>query len=287
MDTQEETIEVLSLAELAEQILFFNEKDLLRKCPREYLPSIVSRMVKDLPGISFDITDTSIEFFRGRKIENVPKYNCIHEILAPPPKKVTTYQRCNLIEQSILYTASNIPTALLEINANTTDRVQFVVQHLNENSSLKVGCVGLLDYVRRFGVAPHIFNTLDDRLESVINGIKQNVGKDIWQKALLFDAFIADWFSRPVDSSYESGYEYALTALYSNIMFRSGIDVIAYPSVGHKGGWNFALKPEIASEKITPVGVFIYEITENLGYGLVNASVKAEAKRLNNGAIEW
>ncbi|WP_196887901.1 RES domain-containing protein [Aureivirga sp. CE67] len=222
------------------------------------------------------------KFYRARYLEkDVEKYDNISELLAVPRNFVKNYGRCNKKGESIFYAANNYETMYSEMRAKKGDKFQVIEVELKQDSEIWVHAVGFIDFCRRHGEAPNILGTENAKY---VNEIKNSVSKEHFKKILFHDAFIANWFRKKIVDKKD----YNVTSVYSDICLKNN-DGIFYPSVGHLGGWNLALKPEkiINNFKINQISTNI--ITENLNYGLYSSKMIrwADSYDTRNGNISW
>lgn len=222
------------------------------------------------------------KFYRARFInEDVEKYDNIYELLAVPKKFVKNYGRCNKIGESVFYAANNYETMYSEMRAKKGDRFQVIEVELKEDCEIWVHAVGFIDSCRRHGEAPSILGSENAKY---VNTIKSSTSEEQFKKILLHDAFIANWFRKEIVDKKD----YNVTSVYSEICLNNN-DGIFYPSVGHLGGWNLALKPEklIDNFKINKISTNL--VTENFSYGLYSSRMIRWAENYDprNGNINW
>jgi hypothetical protein len=102
------------------------------------------------------------------------------------------------------------------------------------------------------------------------------------------DAYIADFMSRVPDETTERNL-YEVTARISNAyLFQDDVDGIVYPSVRHKGGLNFAIKPDVFDVKFEPIKFALTSPVRDYGYGLFEYFEHAQGTHVReDGTLLW
>ena len=152
----------------------------------------------------------------------------------------------------MFYGSANLDTVLAELTPQIGDYVHVGVAQLIPGRQVSLTTVGELDHLRRTGrlllstdaslLTPHLDNT----------------------RNLLVDAFFADAFLQP-SSRPRDGHR--LTAALSEVLLEKS-DAFAYPSVAHRGGLNFAVRPDRFDALFEWREFISYKIVGYLGFGL-------------------
>lgn len=228
---------------------------------------------------------SNFSMFRSRAIQRGTDFEHIKQMGYPPERFVKEYGRCNFPGQSLLYAASNPETSFLEIDFNDEKPCAVIVQYrLKEGERLNLLSIGDLDHYRRHK-RPRIgtpeaakqFEALLAPLGHYDAVVRQFV-----------DAFLADYMSRLPDATNQRNL-YEVTAGIANAMLsQSDVDGLAFPSVRHQGGLNYAIQPIAFDNKFE---VQKYQLTTELydhGYGLFEYYPYAEGSYLNeDGQFVW
>lgn len=225
---------------------------------------------------------TNIPIFRARVIDDGDRYSSVQEILAQDHSRVKSYGRCNRPGQSVFYGALNLETIFSELGLAAGSRVQVIECRAKRPETVNTTIVGETDHVRRYGTHSSIaspmyveeikkqWNLLDELSKLRIN---------------LVDAFIADRFRQ--EAKY--GFQYKITSTFSDILFLEyGLDAFFYPSVGHLGGWNIAIKKEVADRELEVIATSVHEINDPLGYGIFGSRIVWQSTSFDaNGRISY
>jgi hypothetical protein len=180
----------------------------------------------------------------------------IRQLKYPPdPNLVKTYGRCNLPCQSVLYASFMKITSLGELRPKVGDLITISTWKLKEEKTLK--------YIPIFSNQPPNEPFLDRRTGEIIQGLtnprtfeldeifkeaSKELPKNLKELSLLVVKFIADFFSKKVNS--DNHLNYIFSAYFSDKFFNKvedgKIDAILYPSVPDKlNSENLAIKPRI------------------------------------------
>jgi hypothetical protein len=79
------------------------------------------------------------------------------------------------------------------------------------------------------------------------------------------------------------GFQYKITSAFSDILFELGLDAFFYPSVGHLGGWNIAIKKEVADRDIEIFRTTVHEVYDAAGYGIVGHTCVYDSSVFDEG----
>jgi len=162
----------------------------------------------------------------------------------PPADLVKKYGRCNLKNNSILYAAPMVMTALSEMRPKVGDLITKSVWKLKEEHSFKICPI--------FHVQPTNGTTNLRTMELSANFYKiveRNFHNENEKKAVIaLSEFIAFHFSKDVNPSNDK--DYLFSAYFANRLLNEldggTIEGIVYPSVKERLSFeNVALKPEV------------------------------------------
>lgn len=158
---------------------------------------------------------------------------------SPPPNLITKYQRLNKPNESLLYTALDIDTAIAETKIGKGDFFTLIIY---ENvAELKAVCIG---------TAINESNT-EDSLDEL--------------KRIEIDDFFAEEFSKSVGTGLE--YYYKTSELIAKDFFdlppRLVQDAWEYPSIHNRNRFNICLRPNIAEEILVYKTSMICKMQDN------------------------
>jgi len=239
---------------------------------------IKSNIEKMFDGIRIIAGTTSSHelFFRARKKTN-EKISLISELIAPPPDKVTGFQRCNSPGQPVFYCSSRRVSALLECNAKTGD-IFYLSQWIG-NTQLPV-------------------NKIFDEKENI------ELLNHISDKEILFHSYMNTMFTRRVHSSFSNDYKIT-SAISEQLMNKFKKDEkkkieedgkigLRYPSVADiENSYNTAFPPDFAVNRIDLLHVMEIEITDHhenqLQASLLNTAIDFDDEKIiwsnNTGSL--
>lgn len=146
--------------------------------------------------------------------------------------------------------------------------------------------IGGIDHYRRFG-KPYIE---DSHALELMQALFQGPNNPRRTRAFLVDAFFADLFGQPAAKPRDRKATCLLTELVlasSDEASEQSADAIAYPSVAHRGGLNFAIKPDSFDGKMQWDEFIVIEIKNYLGFGLYAYDQVATANGIQSGRINW
>ena len=220
-------------------------------------------LILDMPYLGYGLKPNEANFFRGRRINSSDLLENVSEITYRPPASVHDYGRCHSPGTSMLYSSSNMDTVLAELAPEIGDRVIVGMATIKNAHELMISAIGEIDYSRRYR-RPVIgnqeaFHTLDRLLSSIR---EENSARHT--RILVTDAFFADLFAQAARKQYE----YRATAVLSKLILSSGIDGFGYPSVEHRGGVNYAIRPEKFDEHMEWKEFRALDVVHSLGFGL-------------------
>lgn len=257
-----------------------------RRLTIEQLTEVISALFKGMPYIGYAIKKTELDMvFRGR----IGRSN---ELLEKPsefgyrqPRDVKDYGRCHGPGTSMFYCSTNLATVLTELGPEVGDRVHLARATIKEKHELRVTAIGEIDYSRRYN-RPVIGNNKSyEVLTDLLGRIKRKDSND-HARILVTDAFFADLFAQPARKQHE----YRPTSVLADLIFRmpDGFDGLAYPSVEHRGGINYAIRPESFDEHMELEEFAAIEITKYYGFGLYEWRDCANATATDkHGNLVW
>tara|TARA_E500000318_G_scaffold35012_2_gene34263 strand:- start:1004 stop:2284 length:1281 start_codon:yes stop_codon:yes gene_type:complete len=218
-------------------------------------------LITDLHVFMGNILEPEMKIYRARALDSEERFSKLSELTAREHDNVKSFGRCNRPGQSIFYGALNHETAYSEMGLAVGDRVQVIECSPKRGSKIKAAVIGEIDHVRRYGTHSSITGAgYADEIRKYWGTLNELAKLRLNQA----DAFLADRFRAEV----KSGYQYKITSAFSDIVFAQGIDAFFYPSVGHLGGWNIAIKKEVAEEFLDIHKTTVHEIYDSPGYGV-------------------
>lgn len=219
------------------------------------------------------------EFVRGRQIFTPDGFTEISQLVVRDPKDVTSYGRCNAPKQSILYASTNLETIYSELSLQFGDLVQTITIRKKAGNKVTYAIVGEVDHLRRHGKCALGGKEIEDQIRkhwaslSEIDKLRFNIT----------DAFVADRYRTPV----KNPHEYKITSAFCDLVYSMGVDALVYPSVGHLGGWNIAIKKEAFLSDFEVISSEVHEIYDSPGYGIFGTILKKRHLQISDGKIEW
>lgn len=219
---------------------------------------------------------------RGRILDNESDpFTDLADLTARKHVDVKEFGRCNRPGFSVSYASNNIETALAELRAHMGQRIQFIEASLRPDVLLGVVCVGIIDYYRRHEIPPPILGAA--AIEHIV-GRKDLADEMFWKQVEIIDAFIAAQFRKQVSRPFD----YNITSAYAGLNFElPGVDCLIYPSVGHMGGWNFAITPEAFDRLFVVTKSYVSRVLVDAGYGIYVMETEAETDRITETKICW
>lgn len=265
-----------------------------RRLPFNQLEDIVYALVNNYIRAvytTYTILGTSkFTLHRIRKLENNEPFEYATDLGSAPIESTIDYGRCHEPQKPICYCSLYEDIALAEVNAEAGQRYAIATYELQED--LIVLPVGELDYFRRTGttcLGSAILTSPNpkDHYDKIIN----DPDKERARLRQYVDAFFADEFISPASSTTH----YKLTAALSKILFEhpqweERPDALFYPSVAFRGGYNFAIKPDVEKVKLRlmPQETRIVVVKEVLGYGIYDTENEQVLTAVaNDGVLKW
>lgn len=256
-----------------------------RRLPIEALIEMMSALLQGMPYLGYRLKKFDTKFFRGRKVTPTELPEKSSEIGYRNPNEVREYGRCHQPGTSVFYCSSNVDTVLTELAPEVGERVCVGVASVKESHELTVSAIGEIDSSRRYG-RPVIGNqesyrVLNDRLKQIRD--KQS---DHHMRIMVTDAFFAELFAQPARKQYE----YRPTSVLASLLLNSFslLDGFAYPSVEHRGGINYAIRPHKFDELMEWGEFAAMDVVASFGFGLYGTKIYAKAKTVDgDGKIAW
>lgn len=145
-----------------------------------------------------------------------------------------------------------------------------------------VNPIGEIDYCRRW---ERSYFGEKKSYEIINTNLLNNLNDQNSLRAALVDAFFASCFSDAAICDKD----YKITSAIADVILEPNeLDGIAYPSVAHRGGLNFAIKPAAFKAKMRVKSCSLVEITDDLGYGIYGRKLVKHTEKINsNGGIFW
>lgn len=195
--------------------------------------------------------------FRGRPVEAGTRVPNVAE-LGPPPAQVATTGRANGHGESIFYGGSSDETVFSELQLAAGHAVNIAAFSVKPMQEITAYVIGEMDHLRRWGRPRFLPAGLEVHSQEILSSLHPDVALAIQ----LVDAFFADRFSRKGKEAYR------VTNLIAREFLQSQtIDAIVFPSVAHPGGFNYAIKSQVSTERLQVRACVAVEILKNYGYG--------------------
>lgn len=227
-----------------------------------------------------------LNFVRGRVGDSKSQFSNIRQLSFRDPKDVIDYGRCHKPGSSMFYASLNLETVFSELEPNAGDRVHIALARIKPEPEVNITAIGEFDYVRRH--RRPLFS--GDEMPRPIVELLGNTNSPLNLKRVITDAFFADLFIRRADSPNH----YKATSALSDILISyestgdPRIEGLAYPSVGHRGGKNFAITPEAFTNKMEIYECQVHEIGGYWGFGIYTSRLVLQSASIaENGDIQW
>lgn len=188
------------------------------------------------------------------------------------------YGRAQLPNSKVLYASWNQIVAFDEIGAKKGDLVQSIVFRLIPGKHVIDHAIGeYMSYYQR-GRSSIGAKALENTIADL--SIREPIQ---FQRFAYIDSVIASFFRKVVIHSYE----YKLSAIYSELMHKSGSTLI-YPSVKNAMGRNIAIPATTFDENYEVLSTDVFEIAESFGYGFYQAKLlQSSCDFTASGDINW
>lgn len=221
------------------------------------------------------VPDTRDLWIRARICEGVDKYDCLSQVLC---NKLGNpgLGRCNLPGHNVLYLASNIKTAVIEVKATKGQLVQVTATRPLEGSLFAGTLFGAycdIEESNNLPLFPGIAEALRDYKRRNPRAFKQ---------ALFIDGIFSKLFRN------NSRAQYLLTAALSDYYLSRTGGGIFYPSVQNKSGQNLAIRSSTFDSKFEVVMSWVYQIDDIMPNGDFAYTLKHFADDYGpDGQILW
>jgi hypothetical protein len=259
---------------------------LAERAPWQTLREIFDTLLNGLLFLSYPIPAEYL-LFRGRICNDVELFCNVRELTCRPIEIVKDYGRCHRPGFSVFYGANNLDTVLSELAPNAGDKVHVAVAHTSATHPVYTPAIGEIEHVRRYGRA--LIGNSD--AQRSIQQFLDDISSEHDLRILVLDAFLAELFY--IAARRER--EYRVTSALSDVIFSYNrpdqqviLDGFAYPSVGHRGGLNFAFPAPNFTAKMQKTRCMAFEITDYLGFGIYGRNQYAKSETIDeSGNIEW
>jgi hypothetical protein len=214
----------------------------------------LERLLEVYDLINFD-PGCDLPIWRARKCASSAGFEKIRELWCPPRHRVTA-GRLNDPGEPMLYVSINGRTALAEIGAQEGDYVQVIGYKINDEKKLRCGIIGEFAHVHDTGRALSLGS-----VAAQLKGILQKFPPDKLRSFVTLDRFL----SAMLRDRTAARRAYVHSRSLGRGLFRRQQDLqaIYYTSVvSWKGAMNLAIKPEVASELLTPVWTGVLRMNE-------------------------
>lgn len=192
----------------------------------------------------------------------------------PPPELAKT-GRLNDEGRPTLYLASQIETALCEVDAKEGDYVHLVGFRVLSDQELRIAAIGELMHVRSVGIDP------GQTFARMLNGYEHEVALSI----VSIDAFLANVLSDP--NARSNGYLLTRT-LWSLVLNRTNSMGLFYPSVKNHLGLNLAIQAAAARRVLHEVSSMVLHVKRELRFGYFDFDIVRTANGVDkNEMYTW
>lgn len=255
------------------------------RLPLAQVTEVIDGLLRGVPYFSYPVP-RPFSVFRGRIDNSRPHFDQAQQFSYRPIDGSAHYGRCHVPGRTVLYGSMNLDTVLAELSPEVGDRVHVGVAGLSEEAQLNVTAIGEIDHWRRYGRPLLGGEGAGNTLNTIVNGPPTEERT----RTLLVDAFFADLFALPAAKQQERKATGALAGLLLDAVDQEGkplLDGFAYPSVAHRGGLNFALRPDSVDRALQWQQFMVFEITDYLGFGLYGRKQVASGATASAGTIAW
>ena len=204
------------------------------------------------------------KLFRVRKLtdDSNNQIKTFNDIWHPPESKIKNFGRVNLKGEPILYCSTDSETPLYECNINEKDSYALIQYSIKENNELIGYLVGNKE-------EPEGLNQIGKINNRIIND------------------FIISEFTKPVGEGTEFLYKVS-NVIAKNFMDMPFADAYVFPSIAnYKKGWNVAIKPKSALQKIKFDCVCICNLKEYCSKGGYISEIKHKASSIKNNKLVY
>ncbi|NOQ15250.1 MAG: RES domain-containing protein [Methyloprofundus sp.] len=254
----------------------------------------IGRLLNDLtashPFVRYSMAG-NFQVYRGRIHEDDHFYLNISELSYRKPEDTKGYGRCHSPGQSVFYSSNNRDTVFSELTPEMGNYVTIVTANPKEKKELYLMQIGAIDDARRYGLS---FTDLslsdsDKEIKKIFDKLNSSSPQDKEDslKTIFLDAFMADMFMSPASKQRD----YKVTAVLSSIIcsrFSPEMGGLIYPSVAHRGGFNYAFNSEQFDQKMEICKCEKFELTRYLGFGIYERKLVAKSDEIKgDGEISW
>lgn len=212
-------------------------------------------------------------FWRARPANDATHKNVID--MKYPPKDIAGLGRLNDKGSPCFYAASNIETALLEIDAEGGKLYQVAGYRVLLEENLRLALIGEYANVQKSGYL-HL-SGVDPNL--TITKMLNKSGENEARRKIYIDKFFAHILS-DIDATKN---EYCFSrALSSSIYSRVKVDGVAYPSVKDPGGLNVAINPTSFDRIFHNVSCLLVHVSKIRKFKHIDFTIIKSAKYLDD-----
>lgn len=192
-----------------------------------------------------------------------------------PPSHLARTGRLNDEGRPTLYLASQIETALCEVEAREGDYVHLVGFRVLSDQELRIAAIGELMHVQKLGYMRSTGIDPGQTFAKMLNGYEHEVALSI----ISIDAFLANVLSDPHARS--NGYLLTRT-LWGLILNRTNSMGLFYPSVKNHLGLNLAIREDAAKRVLHGVSSMVLHVKRELRFGYFDFDIVRTANGVDN-----
>lgn len=258
------------------------------------IEQVLNDLTAEHPFVRYSMAH-DFQVYRGRIHEHEHEYDNfylnISELSYRQPEDIKDYGRCHAPSQSVFYSSNNRDTVFSELTPEMDNYVTIVTAKPKEQKVPYLMEIGAIDDARRYGLPPASLSSRnsDEAIKKIFDKLNSGSPQDKEDslKTIFLDAFMADIFMSPASKQRD----YKVTAVLSSIIhsrFDSKIDGLTYPSVAHRGGWNYAFDSKQFDQKMEISQCEKFKITRYLGFGIYQRTLVAKSDGImSDGKINW
>jgi len=253
--------------------------------PYDNLRPIIDALLREMPYMGYE-HEAPFTLFRGRIANDRETLSKPSEFSFCPVEYSNSYGRCHKPKNTIFYGGTNIDTVLSELTPEVGDTVHIGIASVKSGQKATFTAIGEIDHCRRYK-RPLIGN---HETYELLNSILLGMSPETRTRTLLVDAFFSEFFSKPASKQRD----YKLTSALADLLLETGteereqiLDGFAYPSVAHRGGMNYVVKPDSFDGLFGWNKFIACKINNYLGFGLYDYHVYAEAVFESEDDIQW
>ncbi len=198
-----------------------------------------------------------------------------------PPSELAKAGRLNDDGRSTLYLASQLETALCEVDAKEGDYIHLVGFRVLADQELRIAVIGELMHVQKLGYMRSVGVDPGQTFARMLNGYEYETALSI----VSIDAFLASVLSDP--NARSGGYLLTRT-LWSLVLRRTRSMGLFYPSVKNHLGLNLAVHAAAAKKVFHGVSSMVLHIKRELRFGYFDFDIVRTARGVDeSGMYEW